>query len=69
MPTTREKALAKGLADIASNFGHGSFSGTPGHGIMVKFRVAAADTLRSAGYVCKENPDGWYLGDKLVIPM
>lgn len=63
----REQILVQGLADIASNFGRGSFSASPVYSTEQEFRAAASETLKKAGYVYKEYPsvlpdgDGWYL--------
>lgn len=63
----REQILIQGLADMASNFGRGSFSGTPDFVTEQRFRVCASETLKKAGYVYREYPqvppdsDGWYL--------
>ena len=65
----REQILVQGLADMASNFGRGSFSSSPDFETQQKFRIAASETLKKAGYVYKEYPevlpdgDGWYLKD------
>ena len=63
----REKMLVKALADMASNFGRGSFSGSNTHDTEQRFRIAASKALKDAGYEYKEYPsvlpdgDGWYL--------
>lgn len=65
-----QAVLVKGLADMASNFGKGSFSGSPDSKTTQRFRIAASETLRQAGYnyyeCCgKDNIDGWFTKDQL----
>jgi len=62
----REQLLAQGLADIASNFGCGTFSSSLSFKVEQEFRDFASKTLKEAGYIYCEYPavppdaDGWY---------
>lgn len=66
----REKMLIKVLADMASNFGRGSFSGSNTYDTEQRFRVAASKALKDAGYEYREYPQvlqegtGWHLKKK-----
>jgi hypothetical protein len=69
-PQEREAILVKALADAASNFGQGSFNHSPVYEEQNKFRVAAADALREAGYqfyddVGKDRIDYWFTLEQL----
>ena len=61
--------LGKALAHIASNLGRGTIVPSGFDNGSRPLRIKATEALKEAGYTFKENPDGWYEGDKLVIPM
>lgn len=61
--------MGKTLAEIASNLGRGSIYLFEADSASRPLRARATEGLKAAGYVYKENPDGWYLNDKLIIPM
>lgn len=57
------------LAHIASNLGRGTIIPSSFDNGSRPLRTKATEALKEAGYVYKENPDGWYQDDTLVIPM
>lgn len=71
MVSNKEKLgiMQKALANIASNLGRGTIVPSGFDNGSRPLRTEATQALRQAGYVYMENPDGWYEGSKLVIPM
>jgi hypothetical protein len=65
----RERILREALADIANNLGRGTMVPSSFDNGSRPLRVRATETLKQVGYIYKENPDGWYEGNKLIIPM
>lgn len=65
----RISILGRALANIASNLGRGTIIPSSFDNGSRPLRTRATEALEEAGYTYKENPDGWYEGDKLIIPM
>jgi len=60
----REKILVNGLVDIASSLGSGSVRPSMADSATRALRIVATQTLKRAGYVYQENPDGWVLAEE-----
>jgi len=64
------RVLVKGLANIASNLGHGSFRPSREDDGARPLRIEASETLHKAGYeyyeCCgRDNVDGWFTKQEL----